>query len=110
VKEFMLRIPRGFSELGVYLKGVRVTLLRRLILVREVIDHLFDFNRVFWWEVSILDKSSKISVARGVDIDRESRERARLWIFIVTLIDLLILIFARSLSVLWSRPDRYRGL
>src|SRR5437773_5568519 len=45
------------------------------IVVSEIVDQLFDANRVFWRKLILTQKASDVRVRRRIDVDRERRQR-----------------------------------
>src|SRR3954469_20200507 len=69
----MRRIPRAAR--GVEIDRERLVALRLFVIVGEIIDHLFDSDRVFRRKRTGVDEAPDVRVRSRVDIDRERRER-----------------------------------
>ena len=67
------RVPRARSDLGVD-RERRIAGRRRIVVV-EVVDHLLDAHRVLRRQLALVEEPPHVRVRRGVDVDRERRER-----------------------------------
>ena len=53
----------------------RIETARRRIVVREVVDHLFEPHRLGLRQIAVLEQAAHIGIGRRIDIDRERRHR-----------------------------------
>jgi hypothetical protein len=72
-RQAMLRAPRARPELG--RDRERHGALRFRIVVAEVVHELLHAHRVFRRELALDQEAPHVRVGRGVDVDREGRER-----------------------------------
>ena len=68
-------LPGRSIHLGAHREGSRTA--GRGIIVREVVDQLFDADRIFRRQPAFLDEAPHVGVRCAIDIDGERRERIR---------------------------------
>ena len=72
-REPMLRVPRAGGHLGRHRE--RRAFRRVRVREAEVVDQLLDAHRVGGWQRAVVEEAADVRVRRGVDVDRERRER-----------------------------------
>ena len=71
--EPVLRVPGRLGQLG--RDRERHVALRLRVVEAEVVDHLLDANRAGGGSAAVVQEPPDVRVRRGVDVDRERRER-----------------------------------
>ena len=71
----MRRLPRTVGHLNRH--GERVVPLRRLVGIREVVDHLLEPHRVGWRELAQGQVLADDRIAGRIDVDAEGRQRVQ---------------------------------